>query len=308
MLEVVHVSCDDPSMEIEFSIDEASTKTVSLTFLRSFTHESPDDNVRTSLFSRLSLPSTCCLSFAVEITDPSHMFGPWICGFPDSRVASYFLDVKTVKTMLDPRETDSSVVTFKTDFLNANNMKLSLVKRSHPLFQDHPAIVTDQYLDFLKSSGVSRSVETLYFEGFPAPLPWGTASEPLSDPLWGFDSLRTLVLWKCESSLFLENPSPPEVWCPGVETLVIHSLPPKSTPDAMGPEILRRVRNIARSRLEHGSPLKSISLFFANAGLLSHTYRRLITELRSYVESLEVLGPQIALERALFYPFSYSTD
>ena len=282
MLEVIFLSYGNPS-----SNSELTTEAVPLPSLRSFTQKFLD-TTQMGLFSRLSLPSTCDVAFIITIVEATLVLSPWTRGFPTPSDSSRLLDIKAVRTTIDSQSSDSSPVMFRTEFSNSNNMKISFNMILRPSCS-HSSLMAEHLLEFLESSGMINSVETLRFEHHPVSPPRGTGS--LNRALQKFGNLKTLVLWQCNSILFLENPLPPGVWCPSVETLVICLLP-KHPWGPAGSDVLKRVRNIAMSRQEYGVPLQTVSLFFQDAERLPPACRGLIEELRSCVGSVGVDGPQ----------------
>lgn len=282
MLEVIFLSYGNPS-----SNSELTTEAVPLPSLRSFTQKFLD-TIQMGLFSRLSLPSTCDVAFIITIVEATLVLSPWTRGFPTPSDSSRLLDIKAVRTTIDSQSSDSSPVMFRTEFSNSNNMKISFNMILRPSCS-HSSLMAEHLLEFLESSGMINSVETLRFDHHPVSPPRGTGS--LNRALQKFGNLKTLVLWQCNSILFLENPLPPGVWCPSVETLVICLLP-KHPWGPAGSDVLKRVRNIAMSRQEYGVPLQTVSLFFQDAERLPPACRGLIEELRGCVGTVGVDGSQ----------------
>lgn len=174
-------------------------------------------------------------------------------------------------------------------------MITSLNKLSHWSYFP-PYIMAEQFLQFLRCSRTIHSIETLRIEHYPLFLLEGAHLGSLTRALQKLGNLKTLMLWQCNSVFFLENLQPSGVWCPSVETLVIHPLLPQdpsySSLGLAESGALARVRNIVISRQEHGIPLKTIQLFFQDLEGISPESRGLIEELRGCVELVEVIRPQ----------------
>lgn len=287
MLEVIFLRYADPGADVEFTIDEAPTEVVFLPLVRSFIRESPLDTIHIGLFNRLSLPLTCDVTFTVTIAHPMGSPGPWIRGFTAPRDSTYLSEVKAVKTTVYSRTKGTPHATFRTEFLNSKNMRISLNRRSRSSGYRSFSLMTRQLLELLESGGMIHSIEILHFEQHPVNSSPGHPPVGFTGTLRMFSRLRTLVLLECNSVLFLENPSPPLVWCPSVEKLVIFQLPRHSR-EAAESNVLNRVRNIAVSRRTYGTPIKTITLFFEDVERLSQACRGLIEELRGCVESMEV--------------------
>lgn len=285
LLEVAFFEYGDREKDIEFTTDEASTGTISLPCLRSFTQESPLSTIPIGLFNRLSLPPTCDIAFRVN----DHSLGyppyqPWDYGFPTFR--SYLSDVKMVKIWFHARGARTDV--FSTTFFNSGRTRISL-DRLMPNFHPPLAPVAKGILTFLQNSEVARSVETLHFECDPVlPLVNHIRWHKLDEVLLMFDNLKTLGLWQSDPSLFLEDLfRRPEVY-PCIENLLVF-LPPSAPPqESKESYISERVPDIAVSRNELGTPLKLVNVYFRGAGTPSHSCARLIEGLRNCVESVKI--------------------
>lgn len=282
-LEVAYLGYGDPGADIGFTTDEALTETVPLPCLRSFTHESPIDTIHVGLFNRLSLPPTCDVQFTIR--DLFFVEKPWNSGFPALRNLSYLSDVKTVKIAFNVQEGGTTMV--KTTFLNSKDMRISFNRRSISSNYSNSVWVTEKFLEFLGSSKMARSIETLRFERCPVLPLQGHFTPRLTKPLLKLRNLKTLVLWQCNPVFFLMNPCPPQAWCPRVEKLVIcpifSSLPWDES------DVSKRVRDIAVLRQKHANPLKTVTLFVQDAERLSLNCGGLIEELRGCVGSVEIL-------------------
>ena len=281
LLEVVHFCYGHKHRDIGSTISGASTEMVSLPCLRSFTHDSFIDKVDMALFDRLSVPPTCDLAFAVVIRSRSPGNRPWAHAFPTPRNPSYISDVKTVKVIANFQDTHNPRPTFRTEFFNSKNARISFNRTSDP----HSTSTFIKLLNFLESSGITHSVETLRLENLHEGLPMN-----LPDRLTNFDNLKTLILWQCRPAPFLFTP-PPAMWCRTVQKLVVCLLPP-THPRGAWDEVadLRRVRNLAAQRKKHGVPLGAVTTFSRDIKYLSQGSRREMEELKSCVGSMEVVG------------------
>lgn len=283
LLEVIFLSYHVKSnADTGTTTEKAAVGVVSLPLLRSFTHESPHTGTTcTNLFQRLSLPSTCDLAFGINTSSS------WVYSFGALFDLPYFTNVKMVKvTAKGPIMRSDTNFALREEFLNFNNQRISL----YQLSRFGPSCFPSDTLNFLESSGNTHSVGTLHFERYSLSQPPGAyAVYSIGRQLQKFDNLKTLVLWKCDPTPFLERPSPPEVWCPSVEKLVIHTVLPEKGWEPKQSRILEWVRNIAISRREHGIPLKIVNLVLEKAEWLLKTRRTTIEELRSCVGSLEVV-------------------
>lgn len=283
LLEVVFFSYGDPDRDIEFTIDGGCTEPISLSFLRSFTHESPFENVHVGLFNRLLLPPTCHVTFA--ITD-SIVLNRWVRGFPPLRDPSYLFDVKKVEVAFHYQK--GRFTTVNATYLNSRNAKISLNRLANSPHPNNTVWVIDNFLDFFGSSTAVRSAEILHFKCCQVFPPPGYVPRGLTRPLRELGSLKTIVLSGGSPAFFLVNPPRPAVWCPRVENLVVSLDFPTPHPEPMERDVLERVCGIAMSRREHATPLKTVALFLPEAGPQSQTRRVLIELLRRRVESVEV--------------------
>ncbi|KAF9783310.1 hypothetical protein BJ322DRAFT_1070122 [Thelephora terrestris] len=283
LLEVFFISYDSSGMNI------VSTEAVHLPCLRSFTHESPADVAPTSLFSilltKLSLPPTCDVTFTIETSGRPFLQGPWDRRFPTSPERSYLSDIKIVKTTANIQ---AGPITLKTEFISSKNRRISFNVRSRFSGFCSPLAVK-KLLDFLESSGVIHSVETLQFERYPRRTSEGSRASDLTEQLQKFRKLKRFVFLQCSPALFLGSPSPPGVWCPSVETLEIHLPSPRLKSEPTGQDILEQVREVAVSRQEHGTPLKAVTLSLRDAKRLLRRSREQMEDLNSCVESVQVL-------------------
>ena len=281
LLEVAFFDYDGLYSDIEFTTSEESTKAVSLPHLRSFTHESLNDRIDIGLFNRLSLPTTCDLTFT--ITDhPRKVDDPWDCGFPTLHGPSYFTDADRVEIAAITRNDGNVVV--RTKFLNSENRSISLNRLTLATHESCSASGVQSILDFLGSCEMARSVETLDLQCCPVSRLEGYPHPDLAGQLLRLDNLKTLVLWECNPIFFLGNLSPPEVWCPRVENLVIF-LPLSTDPR----KLLKRVKDIAASRKKHGNALKTVSLCFQEDQWVLRMCRRVVAELRRCVGLVEII-------------------
>ena len=276
LLQVISLSYGNTYETDEFTTEEAYTEAVSLPHLRSFTHKTLGDRIYVGLFNRLSIPPTCEVTFSVTISDPSLVnTKPWTHLFPNPRNPSYLTDVKKVTVTGDAKDMRTA------KFQNSENMKISLTtKLAHPAHVDSGM---KQLLDFLESSGIMHSLDTLEFRHYPDFLSWGETPSNILYRLRQFRSLKTLVLWQCGPLPYLKNPSPPRVWCPSVENLTICTAHREK-------DVLERLGKIAISRQEHGVPLKRVTLFLGNLESLLQAYGGEVEGLNSCVESVKVVN------------------
>ena len=289
MLEVVFLRYGDPNTDIEFTTDQASTGAVPLPCIRSFTHETPFDTIHIGLFDRLSLPLTCDVTFTVTIRD--HSIGPWFRSFPPPRNPAYLSDVRAVKTTVDSHNAGTSDhTTYRVEFLNSKNMRITFIWVTACPSGYLSSLMTERLLEYLGRRGMTHSVESLRFEQYPvSPRQGIIPAGGFTGGLQTFGRLKTLVLWQCNSVLFLEDLPPPAVWCPSVKKLVIFHLPRHPWGPAES-DVLNRVQWVAASRRKYGTPLKTVTLYFQDVEKLSQACRRQIKELRNSVELMEVVG------------------
>lgn len=282
MLEVASFNYGDQkhlNRDIEFTTDEKSTEAVSLPCLRSFTHESPVDLIYTGLFNRLSLPPTCDVAFT--ITDSASQ-SKWEDGFSTLRDSPYFFNVKKVRLALHDQNEGS--LTVKATFLNSKNMRISLNRRRSSPYSAYSLSAVESFLDFLKKSEMAYSIESLRFEHYWVDMSETYSPQGLTIPLQGLRDLKTIVLsGRCAPAFFLLKPPEDGVWCPNVENLVIYL----DSPEWNG---LERVLNIAMSRREPATPLKTVTLFLKEESeTLLQTRREQLEGLRRWVGSVEVI-------------------
>ena len=287
LLEVIFLSYGDSRSDVGSTDDRAFAEVIHLPHLRSFTHESPTDAVHISLFSRLSLPPTCDVVFAIETSNTEFDRGPWNHGFPTPPQPSYLSDIKVVKMTADV-EGRSSRITFKTELCSSKNRRVLFNVTSHSSNFD-PFSAAKQLLDFLESSGVALSIENLHFERYPVHPPEESVAPDLTSQLQRFRMLKSFVLLQCNPHLFLWNPSPRGGWCPSVEKLVIDPLPQRSAWGPVGRDVLEQVRQIAVSRHWGGNPLKTVVLFFRDTKKLLDGSKELMEDLNSCVETVQIL-------------------
>ena len=292
LLEVVSLRYGDTGdgEDLRFATDEASTKPVSLPHLRSFTHETALSKLLIGLFNRLSIPPTCVVGFAIDVTESDYR--PWFPGFPAPRDQSYLSDVKRVDiAAYTVGEDYLSRLMLKTELVNSRNTKISFSRRAYPSY-DPSLFEFDNFLDFLDDFGITQSVETLHFEDYPVPphSSRGQTERDLARQLQKFCNLKSLVLRGCDPFIFLGDSSPSGLWYPTVEHVVVGSRLGMFCWDGEESKVVKRVRDVAVARQKGGSPLKSISMFFKTAETLLWECRGEIEELRSCVKSVEVRG------------------
>lgn len=279
MLEVVFLGYDDTHTGSGSITNKASTRVVSLPHLRSFTHESPADTIHTTLFNRLSLPPTCDIAFAV--TDLLLSNDPWDRTFPALFHLSYLSDVKVVRIIFVPQCEGSRMV--KVVLIDSRNIKVSFNRLPPPAHCAYTLSVINKFLEFLASSQLARSVETLYFERCQSTLPRDYRSLNLAGSLLKLKNLKTIAFQRCNSALFLKGPSPPGTWCPCVKNLEV-SLPLRAPWEGTESDVLELVRDIADSRMKCGNPLTTVTLSCQRAEKLLETCGGLIERLRSCAE------------------------
>ena len=281
LLEVAFFSYGNPRADLEFTTDGAPIEATSLPLLRSFTHESPFDTIRLGLLNRLSLPPTC--DIALKITDGYRkcITYPWGRGFP-LRGQSYLSDVKMAKITFHAYDRENIMIS--TTFFNSVHRKVSLNTLTLKNVNPYSAFIVEKILDFFGGSEMAGSVETLHFERCPSPSGGGPILD-FSEQLHKLNRLKTLVLWQCDPEFFLGDPSTSSVWCHRVENLLVSS-PSPSPCQSIESHVLERVRAIVVSRKNHGTPFKSVSLYFGEAETLSQG--SLIEVLRSCAESVNV--------------------
>ena len=285
LLEVIFLSYGNPGIHIGSTSHETSTKTVSLPRLRSFTHESSTNAVHVSLFNRLSLPSTCDVTFTTETWGKPPTEAPWDHRFPVPPGSSYLSDITTVKTTANVR---ADPIMLRTELISSKNRRISFNIKLHSSGFCSPLAVKN-ILDFLENSGVIRSIEVLHFEQYPRRTSQGSRASDLTEQLQRFYKLKSFVFLRCSPALFLGNPLPPGVWCPSVERLEIYLPSPRYKCEPRGKDILERVREIAVSRQKHGTPLKVVILSFRHAKGLLRRCREQMEDLNNCVESVQVL-------------------
>ena len=284
LLEVIFLRYSDPNGDVGSTTSGASTDTVSLPHLRSFTHESQTDAVHVSLFDRLSPPPTCDIAFTTAVVIAE---GPWNHGFPAPREPSYLSDIKMVKATAGVEtEVGFLPLIFRTEFLSSNNRRVLFNTRSaiRPRF----SLAIGKLLDFLESSGVIHSIEALHFECHPEYPPGGWEASDLTPQLQRFYNLKSLVFLQCDPVYFLRNPTPPGVWCPSVERLEICPRPRRYEGEPTEEPVLGWVHEIAMSRQKHGAPLKAVTLFFPDGKKLLQEHSKWMDALNSCVESVQV--------------------
>ena len=272
LLQVISLNyVNNRKRDIEFTTEEAYTEAVSLPHLRSFTHGTYGNRIYIGLFNRLSIPPTCKVTFSLAISDPSLVrTKPWAHLFPNPRNPSYLTGVKKVTVTGDAEE----MCTAK--FQNSENMKISFtIKNLH--FNSR----VKWLLDFLESSGIMHSLDTLEFGRYPRFTKYDNTPSNILYQLQQFRSLKTLVFWQCDPLPYLKYPLPSKAWFPNVENLTI------CTAD-WGKSVLKPLGKIAKSRQKHGVPLNRVTLFLGDLESLLQTCGGEMEELRGCVESVEV--------------------
>ena len=291
LLEVVSLSYGGSRhRDLGFAVDEASTKPVSLSHLRSFTHESTSHEICIGLFNRLSLPQTCVVGFVIN--DEAHGYQTAIPGFAAPRDQSYLSDVKRVNIgAYTVVKGYSPHLRLKTELVNSRNTRISFSMGPYLSFgPSYYAIYS--FLNFLQEFGATHSVESLHFDGYPVLFPPSLKQTTIDMilQLRRFRNLKNLTLWGCDPIGFLVDSSSSGSWCPTAERLVIGSRIGKYYWDGEESEVVKRVRDVAVARKKDGSPLKSIVMCFRTAETLLRKCRGEIEELKSCVESVEVGG------------------
>ena len=275
LLEVAFFRYGESNPDIAFTTDEESTEAVPLHHLRSFTHESPVETIHLGLFNRLSLRTTCDVSFK---TTYSFLLNSWDVAFPPPRNPSYFSDVKKVKIAIHDEGKGSTVV--RATFLNARNTRVSLNRSAKsPPYNNTLWIIEIFLRDLSKMAG---SVEILHFEHCPliSPTPHYSLWQ-LTEPLKKLGELKTIVLTgRDNTEFFLIDPPRPSEWLPGVNNLVICVEPQTDPGERIEQDVLERVYNIAMER-RGSNPLETVTLFLQNL----ESGR--IEELKSYVGSVK---------------------
>jgi len=274
LLEVVSVWCDI------LNANPNSGEVVSLPLLRSFTHKSHRDEYQLCLLDQLSIPSSCRVVLAIDVTE--HNFYPWSPSLPAPWYTSYLSDIRTVKISAHPRNlyTGAKHATFKIKLVNSTHRTISFDRES--CCGDDPSEFSHQgFLDTFGSVGIN-SIETLCFYQCPVhsrdSLPQVTP-EYISQGLGKLRKLKKLVLVDCDTALSLDDLSP----CLTVDTLAIYSTHPDHT---TGVDIVNQVEGLAVSRKRVGSPLKALTLVFPSAG--SHPSE--LERLTSCVGRVEILS------------------
>ena len=255
--------------DIKFTTEEA----VYLPHLRSFTHTTYGDRIYADFLNSLSIPPTCEVTFSIKISMNSFVGKkPWTHLFPNLRILSYLTDVKKVTVASD----GNGIRTAK--FQNAENSRISLTAVLDSYRHINSGIW--DLLDFLESSGIMHSFDTLEFRHLPLPGLRGTTPSDILYRLGQSRSLKTFVFWQCDPLDYLKNPSPSKVWCPSVENVMIWTT-------SLKVYIPVWLRGVAMSRQKHGVPLKRVALFLGNPEILLQCRGEMET-LRGYVESVEV--------------------
>lgn len=286
LLEVAFFGYGDPENDMEFTTGNSSSEVIPLPCLRSFTHESPVEMIPVGLFNRLSLPSTCNITFTVTDRTWQCVMNPWDIGF--IAFPPYLSDVKMVKIRFHLLDENTDLTS--TTFFNSERTSISL-SRLIPYFRSSLALVAKNMLAFLQDSRIAHSIETLHFECdqvFP-----GDERSRLDFHLKGIPlilgNLKTLVLQQCDPVHLLEDLSRHPASYPHIENLLI-CMPLPTPPQGLGESYtLERVLDIAMPRNKQGTPLKIVSLCFQGTETLSHSCMKLIEELRNCVELVKVV-------------------
>jgi len=269
LLEVASFSCD---------VDPDSDEVVSLPFLRSFTHESPFDDYQLHLFDRLSLPSTCQVVLAADVT--AHGSNPWIPGLPTPRDPSYLSDIKTVKIAARSHipDADGGYAMFQVELVNSTHKAISFDRISY--HGEHPSLFSHQGFSDIFGSVETGSIETLCFTNYPVHTPYGltqVTAEHITQGLRKFQNLKTLILVGGSIKLCLNGLSS----CPTVETLAFSSMH-----FATEVGVVNRLEEFVASRKKAGTPLRVLTLIFPFVNLHPSELGRL----RSCVGRVEFLG------------------
>jgi hypothetical protein len=290
LLEEAFLSYGDDEGDIEFRTDEASIDAPSLPCLHSFTHEAPFGPVCIGLFNRLSLPPTCDVTFVAKTTSWLYDDSTWTDTFPAPGNPSYFFDVKMVRVMSCFPNASTPRFVFRANIHNSEGTVISFISDAdsfdHPSDRPSDCGPFTKFLDFLEGFGIADTVEALHFERESAPLRYGNTPTDLTGELLKFVNLKTLVLWQCDPTIFLVNPSLPNVWCPTVRKLVI-CLPPLEV--SAEKEVLKLVRSVAVPRQRYRIPFQNITIFTQDTERLARACRREIQELWKCVKLFRVL-------------------
>ena len=249
LLEVVHLCYGREVHDIE-PTTRPETEMVSLPCLRSFTHDSPIDEVDMALFDRLSVPPTCDLAFTIVIGDETPRDRPWTHAFPTPHNLSYISDIKTVKVMAGFWNLYAPRPTFRAEFFNSKNARISFTFTQSTGYVNYFASIN--LLKFLKSSGIAHSVETLYLENLDTRAQTDLAG-------------------------YLTN----------LKTLILGPLPYlRGEVDALK---MARSISVLRQNL-YGVPLETVTVISRYIDDLLQECRREIEELKSYVGSVELVA------------------
>ena len=282
LLEVIFISCG-----IQDNTHPDFDATISLPFLRSFTHESPGDQYQLCLFNRLSLPSTCRVALAIDVTEDRSY--PWISGLPTPRDPSFLSDIKPVKIAAHTRNIGArkNCITFKVELTSSTRGTISFNRISR--YSKHPPVFSHKgFLDILGSLKL-KSVGTLSFDCFPVfqdRQPRAVA-ESVSRAMGKFWNLKTVILVGSNIILSLDNLDLSS--CPAIDALVFSS---RCYRESLYEDVICRLRDFAESRKKAGTPLKTLTIVYLFAGLRPSEVERLV----SYVGSVEVLSVRDAFK------------
>ena len=190
---------------------------------------------------------------AIDVT--TYLSNPWIPSLPTPRDSSYLSDIKTIKITSDPsnRYGDNHII-FKTEFVNSMRKAISFDRVSY--YSSSPSDFSYQGFSAILESVEIGSVETLCFDRYPVDAnfaPLDVTPALITQELRKFQNLKTLILAKCNITLFLDWASS----CSTVDTLIVYS-----THDPFfgfnGPP----VQELAASRKKAGCPLKTVTLVY----------------------------------------------
>lgn len=266
---------------------------VSIPYLRSLTHVSPNQGVQLGLFDRLSLPPTCQLVFATHATNLERF--PRFPAFPTLRDPFNLSDITRAKIMarshnLDPRRGTPHVV-FSIELGSSRGARVSFEMESHH---------SGNYFDYSLYGLLNvfervelGSAEILCLDHFGAP------GSPMADfgpvhrshitrTLQNYRNLKTLIL--VESGLILSSVDL-DLFVT-VDTLVVYSSGVRVRLGVEDPEvdIIYRVGDIAASRQSGGFPIKDLTLVFGDDEAVLQERLGDLGELKSYVGCVQVVS------------------
>jgi len=260
--------------DLEDSLRPLSDEVISLPHLHTFTQTLHHDRQTAGIINKLDFPPSCSVALRC-IAGPTNGHPPF--DLPPLQNTSYFTNIKRLKIVYtgDCLGGDAS---FTLDSVNDRGARFTAITE----FTNFAVTVNPQWSEHPKDIRIEHSlpgVEVLCIGGYRYV------------PIANFRSLTTLILSGSIIHLYLELLAGPQgrYVYGSLRRLVLFVVRSRFAPTPVS-----HLPNVARMRAEAGLPLKVVT--FASPSALSATDLRLLGELRAYVERVDLLLGNDALD------------